>query len=178
MNRFLARFAERDRLIAAVMALWIAAYAVTVAALLLAPRMRHVIAPEVIPQLLKRVTTLWIPVLGCFTGYWFAQKAGAKLPTLTSARVLAALLLTVCFLTMTVGLILWDVYAVDYGMLAKAVEDRPTGRSLNEYIDDSVELMLLLSFIGTTPVVWLTGQAAKPASRAKKVAGTEKKEVP
>lgn len=150
---------ERASLILIIMTIWIGAYLIILLALILAPSLRPLIADEMIPAALKRITSLWIPVLGCFTGYWFTQRpanisAVEKVPV---AHAMAAIGLTMGFLLIAIVLLLWDVYFVDYSVLARAIENIQTMKTFKQYIDETIELLALMSFLATTPVVWLTG---------------------
>lgn len=163
------RLYPRPRLVLTLTLLWAGAYAISAAAMLLGTLLATGVVFDTILGALKTLSGLYIPVLSCFCGFWFGEARNARDQQVPREHAIAALALTALFLGAVFVGVIWIVYGVNYNSPAyKTITDHPAAPTLQQYTTNFVELMLLISFIATMPVMWLTGHRITSATQTRR----------
>ncbi|HVW25700.1 MAG TPA: hypothetical protein VHC69_10035 [Polyangiaceae bacterium] len=153
-----------------ILALWSASFATCVIAYLEIHSRRPAVASDAEAfDAIKSMTSLWLPVLGCLTAFWFGHqrtRIAAKAHVVPVDKYAPAILITVLYLGLVAGILIWVAYGAAYSGPEYTGPNLPKNLSFGGQVQTVIQWAGTLSPIGTAPAIWLAegGNKGAPAT--------------
>lgn len=140
-----------------IFALWGLSFLVMIFALELAPGLRQgVIAPADAHAALIKMAALFVPVLTAFATFWFRPGTdGALVQVVPRDRANIAIVITVAYHLVVVGLLMYATYGQQYA--SGEAGDFIPPITFNEWVTNVLQIGLFASPIATAPSAYLLG---------------------
>lgn len=142
--------------------IWVGFWCCSCLVLFLAPLIDRRISSVDVPEAVFTVSGIWVPILGCFAGFWFlnpSERRKARIAKVTAESARGALVCTVLHLLLIFIFVIYQTYVVNSGAPEYGASSLPPNApSFPERIVVVVRWATLTSPFGTAPVLWLTGR--------------------